>query len=134
MLRTLVLATRLLGVTRVLVVAHTDCRMARSTEEEVHAAALEAMQLLEQRRFTDFLDRWPAPADKKLLLEGTTLEKRAADFARGPANKLLDKLRKASVDAPKWNEAKTEASFFTGETDPDFVLAKEGGRWYIRNN
>ena len=37
-LRTLVLARYLLGVERVMVVAHTRCRMAESGEEQVHAA------------------------------------------------------------------------------------------------
>jgi carbonic anhydrase len=37
-LRTLVLATYLLGVDRVMVVAHTDCRMAGCDEDAVHAA------------------------------------------------------------------------------------------------
>lgn len=37
-LRTLVLAQYLLGVERVMVIAHTDCRMAGGTEEDVHAA------------------------------------------------------------------------------------------------
>ena len=37
-LRTLVLATYLLNVNRVLVMPHTDCRMASGTEEEIHAA------------------------------------------------------------------------------------------------
>ncbi len=36
-LRTLVLASYLLGVDRVMVVAHTNCRMASGQEEEVHA-------------------------------------------------------------------------------------------------
>ncbi len=36
-LRTLVLATYLLGVRRVLVMPHTDCRMANSNEAEIHA-------------------------------------------------------------------------------------------------
>ena len=35
-LRTLVLATHLLGVNRVLVVEHTECKMASATEEQVH--------------------------------------------------------------------------------------------------
>ena len=35
-LRTLVLATYLLGVNRILVMPHTDCRMASATEEEIH--------------------------------------------------------------------------------------------------
>jgi carbonic anhydrase len=39
-LRTLVLATYLLGVRRVMVITHTDCRMT-GTEEDVHAAVLE---------------------------------------------------------------------------------------------
>jgi carbonic anhydrase len=41
-LRTLVLATHLLGVDRVMVVAHTRCRMAAESEDEVHAAILAA--------------------------------------------------------------------------------------------
>ena len=36
-LRTLVLAVHLLGVNRVMVVAHTDCRMTKVTDDEVHA-------------------------------------------------------------------------------------------------
>jgi carbonic anhydrase len=37
-LRTLVLASYLLGVERVMVVAHTRCRMAGGSEEDIHAA------------------------------------------------------------------------------------------------
>lgn len=37
-LRTLVLADHLLGVDRVMVVAHTNCRMATGSEDDVHAA------------------------------------------------------------------------------------------------
>jgi carbonic anhydrase len=37
-LRTLVLATHLLNVSKVLVMPHTDCRMASGSEAEVHAA------------------------------------------------------------------------------------------------
>jgi carbonic anhydrase len=36
-LRTLVLAVHLLDVDRVMVVAHTDCRMTKVTDDEVHA-------------------------------------------------------------------------------------------------
>jgi len=39
-LRTLVLATFLLGVNRILVMPHTDCRMASATEQEIHEAIL----------------------------------------------------------------------------------------------
>ena len=41
-LRTLVLATHLLGVTRVLVMPHTDCRMASGSEPEIHKAIFDA--------------------------------------------------------------------------------------------
>ena len=44
-LRTLVLAVHLLGVERVMVVAHTDCRMATVTDEQVHAAIRESAGL-----------------------------------------------------------------------------------------
>lgn len=39
-LRTLVLAVHLLDVTRVLVVAHTDCRMTKVTDDEIHGELL----------------------------------------------------------------------------------------------
>lgn len=41
-LRTLVLASYLLGVDRLMVIAHTDCRMAAEDEEHVHEAIREA--------------------------------------------------------------------------------------------
>lgn len=41
-LRTLVLASYLLGVDRVMVVAHTKCRMAGGSEQDVHQAISEA--------------------------------------------------------------------------------------------
>jgi carbonic anhydrase len=41
-LRTLVLAQWLLGVDRAMVVAHTRCRMAAGSEQEVHAAIADA--------------------------------------------------------------------------------------------
>jgi len=41
-LRTLVLATYLLGVDRAMVVAHTKCRMAAGGEDDVHAAVEKA--------------------------------------------------------------------------------------------
>ena len=40
-LSTLVLATHLLSVTRILVMPHTDCKMASGEEHEIHAAILE---------------------------------------------------------------------------------------------
>lgn len=39
-LRTLVLASFLLGVNRILVMPHTDCRMASATEPEIHETIL----------------------------------------------------------------------------------------------
>jgi carbonic anhydrase len=41
-LRTLVLASFLLGVDRAMVIAHTDCRMAAGSEDDVHVAVSEA--------------------------------------------------------------------------------------------
>lgn len=56
-LRTLVLATFLLGVDRVLVMPHTECRMASATEEQIHHTILEEYGVdtrsLEFRTVTD---------------------------------------------------------------------------------
>lgn len=45
-LRTLVLGTYLLGVNRILIMPHTDCRMAKSEESEIH-------QLIEEEHGVD---------------------------------------------------------------------------------
>jgi carbonic anhydrase len=44
-LRTLVLAVHLLGVERVMIVAHTDCRMTKVTDNEVHEAIAQSSGL-----------------------------------------------------------------------------------------
>ncbi len=59
-LRTLVLATYLLGVNRILVMPHTDCRMAQNEEADIHATiskqfgvdtrSLEFRTVLDQRK------------------------------------------------------------------------------------
>ena len=58
-LRTLVLATHLLGVERVMVVEHTDCKMASATDDQVHEAILESSGIdtrsLEFRTMSDQL-------------------------------------------------------------------------------
>jgi carbonic anhydrase len=41
-LRTLVLASHLLGVERLMVIGHTNCRMAAGTEDDIHAAVRDA--------------------------------------------------------------------------------------------
>ena len=57
MLRTLLLATYLLEVKRVLVMPHTDCRMASGTEEQIHQALFDASGIdtrsIEIRTVTD---------------------------------------------------------------------------------
>jgi carbonic anhydrase len=56
-LRTLVLATFLLGVNRVLVMPHTDCRMASATESQIHDLILKDYEVdtrsVEFRTVTD---------------------------------------------------------------------------------
>ena len=58
-LRTLVLATHLLNVSRVLVMPHTDCKMASGSEEQIHAMIKERSGLdtrsIEIRTVTDQL-------------------------------------------------------------------------------
>jgi carbonic anhydrase len=61
-LRTLALAVHLLGVQRILVVGHTDCRMSSATEEQVHAAIFEASGI--DSRSLDF----ELIADQKLTI------------------------------------------------------------------
>lgn len=80
-LRTLVLATYLLGVDRILVMPHTDCRMAQSEEADIHKTiaeqygvdtrSLEFRTVLDQRKalITDVIRIRSYP----LLREGVTV-------------------------------------------------------------
>jgi carbonic anhydrase len=52
-LRTLTLASHLLGVDRAMVIAHTRCRMAETSEDEIHAAVSQASG--QDTRRLDFL-------------------------------------------------------------------------------
>lgn len=59
-LRTLVLATYLLDVNRIIVMPHTDCRMAKSNEEQVHSTIFDEYGIdtrsLEFRTIDDPID------------------------------------------------------------------------------
>jgi len=62
-LRSLVLAHYLLGVDRVIVVAHTDCGMAKNNDEDVHAAVWEQARIDSRSvRFQTFSDQQAALA------------------------------------------------------------------------
>ena len=76
-LRTLVLATYLLGVDRILVMPHTDCRMAQEDEEVIHA-------MIEEKH----------GVDTRSLEFNTVVDQRAAlsqDLARIRAFPLIPK-------------------------------------------
>ena len=76
-LRTLILATNLLSVNRVLVMPHTDCKMASGDESEIHAAIFEKSGIdtrsMEIRTVTDqisalkscLLYTSPSPRDRQ---------------------------------------------------------------------
>ena len=73
-LRTLVLAVHLLGVRRVMVVAHTDCRMAKVTDEQVHADILAGSGV--DTRSLDF----GTIADQRAVLAGDVLKIRSSPY------------------------------------------------------
>ncbi|HZB50046.1 MAG TPA: carbonic anhydrase [Mycobacteriales bacterium] len=73
-LRTLVLAVHLLGVDRVMVVAHTDCRMSSVTDEEVHAAIAEGAGI--DTRSLDFR----TIADQRATLAGDVQRVRSSPY------------------------------------------------------
>ena len=80
-LRTLVLATFLLGVNRVLVMPHTDCRMASATEPEIHETILQESGVdtrsVEFRTVKDQLDALKTDVTRirtyPLLADGVTV-------------------------------------------------------------
>lgn len=73
-LRTLVLAVHLLGVRRVMVVAHTDCRMSKVTDEQVHADILAGSGI--DTRSLDF----GAIADQAAVLAGDVRKIRSSPY------------------------------------------------------
>jgi len=73
-LRTLVLAVHLLGVRRVMVVAHTDCRMSKVTDEQVHADILAGSGI--DTRSLDF----GAISDQAAVLAGDVRKIRSSPY------------------------------------------------------
>jgi carbonic anhydrase len=73
-LRTLVLAVHLLAVRRVMVVAHTDCRMTTVTDEQVHADILATSGV--DTRSLDF----GTIADQQAVLAGDVLKIRSSPY------------------------------------------------------
>ncbi len=73
-LRTLVLAVHLLDVRRVMVVAHTDCRMSKVTDEQVHADILEGAGI--DTRSLDF----GAISDQRAVLARDVRKIRSSPF------------------------------------------------------
>jgi carbonic anhydrase len=73
-LRTLVLATHLLGVQRVMVVAHTDCRMSKVTDEQVHA------QIWEQAGLDTRSLEFRTVADQKAMLAADVQRIRSSPY------------------------------------------------------
>lgn len=73
-LRTLVLATHLLNVNRIMVMPHTDCRMASGSEAEVHAA-IEATSGIDTRSL-----EIRTVTDQKLALEVDVLRIKSFPF------------------------------------------------------
>ncbi|HEY0167627.1 MAG TPA: carbonic anhydrase [Jatrophihabitans sp.] len=73
-LRTLVLAVHLLAVRRVMVVAHTDCRMTTVTDEQVHADILANSGV--DTRSLDF----GTIADQQAVLAGDVLKIRSSPY------------------------------------------------------
>lgn len=97
-LRTLVLATHLLGVHRILVVPHTDCRMASGTEAQVHAAIFDASGVdtrsIEIRTVSDQYEALRIDLNRikafPLLREGTVAAGAVYDVHTGRLTPLRD--------------------------------------------
>jgi carbonic anhydrase len=96
-LRTLVLATYLLGVNRILIMPHTDCRMARGDEADIHATIADEYGVdtrsLEFRTVSDQHDALMTDMTRirsyPLLRVGVTVGGAIYDVATG-ALELLD--------------------------------------------
>jgi carbonic anhydrase len=73
-LRTLVLAAHLLGVDRVMIVAHTDCRMTKVTNDDIYAAIAESSGL--DTRSLDF----GVISDQRAVLAGDVQRVRSSPY------------------------------------------------------
>jgi carbonic anhydrase len=96
-LRTLILATHLLGVNRVLVMPHTDCRMASGNEASFHKAILDASGVdtrsIEIRTVENQVDALKQDVLRietyPLLAKGVTVAGAIYDVKTGKLEKIL---------------------------------------------
>jgi hypothetical protein len=92
----------------------------------------EAVGLLENERYEDFLKNFAHPDDLTEMLKSGSIEELAAEFKGEKAEVLLDVLKSISDQSPDLRDNGTAAVFATKMNRPMMFLLL-AGRWYLKN-
>ena len=92
----------------------------------------EAVGLLENERYEDFLKNFAHPDDLAEMLKSGPIEELAAEFKGEKAEVLLDVLKSISDQSPDLRDDGKTAVFATKMNRPMMFLLLDG-RWYLKN-
>ncbi len=104
--------------------------------EKLETAVPEAIRLLEEKEYVNFLKKFVPPADLKEITKQKTIDEFAKTFEAEKAENLMNVLTAIKDEKPKLNADKKEAVFDLKEEIDDkksITFKKVGKYWYIQN-
>ena len=107
-----------------------------NARDELATVVPEAIRLLEEKKYEDFVTTFLAPEEFKKIAKDKPLKEFADQFGKGHAAMLLQTLRAIEGKAPKLDRAGETATFKHDVKDTPhdtMVFVKRGKRWFIRN-
>ncbi|RLD80914.1 MAG: hypothetical protein DRJ10_06820 [Bacteroidetes bacterium] len=123
-----------------LFVSFSACKTQKQTivnpRENLVSAISDAIQLLENKNYQSFIEKYAMPEDLEKILKRESMDELVESFSDGKAEKVLNALKLASELEPKYDESGNKAIFSKGDVggmSKDMVFRKVDKYWYIAN-
>ncbi len=123
-----------------LFVSFSACKTQKQTivnpRENLVSAISDAIQLLENKNYQSFIEKYAMPEDLEKILKRESMDELVESFSDGKAEKVLKALKLASELEPKYDESGNKATFSkndVGGMSKDMVFKKVEKFWYIAN-
>ena len=123
-----------------LFVSFSACKTQKQTivapRENLVSAISDAIQLLENKNYQSFIEKYAMPEDLEKILKRESMDELVESFSDGKAEKVLNALKLASELEPKYDESANKATFSkndVGGMSKDMVFRKVDKYWYIAN-
>lgn len=104
--------------------------------EDVHTAVVDAIRLLEARKYDTFLKHYVKPEDFKRITDRTPLPEFAKRFGEKKAKPMLDVLKSIKSKEPLYTKEHTVATFavdIPGAPRNTIEFERVEKYWFVRN-